>query len=410
MSSTSLRDDILPVILGGEMSTYPLGRAFFEAYGISSICLAPEPIKLILHSRFFEHVHVSNMHPLTLERKLAQIANEHMDKTVIVLGNWDAAIEMLEDMAPRLPRNVICPLPPRTVRTRAADKVEFAQMCMEYGLDTPHTEVISLAGTNRIAPSEISFPLVAKPAVSGDYSHLYAKGFKKIYFIHEQAELDKLWKDLRAEGFAGEFLVQELIAGNDTYMDSITMYIDQTGTAALCASAQVLLEDHAPAFFGNPVAMITRPKPELWYKTARMLSEIGWRGFANIDLKRDPATGREVFMDFNPRIGANSYYACVGGVNPMRVLVEDIVDGAVEPAQITRTALYTRVPPSLARRYVVDSALRDEFDEIVRTGAVSDPLRCPQDSLTARFYGWIMERNHVRKFARYYPKPTETSF
>lgn len=410
MNHAATRTDIQPVILGGDLSAYPLGREFFEEYGLTSICVAPEPIAVIGHSRFFDHHYVDNMHLATIREALVSIAREHSDQTVIVLGNWDAAVEMLEQMAPDLPENVICPIPPRAARLRAADKTEFARMCAEFGLHTPRTETVRLKGSEPIPPTEIPFPLVAKPAVSGDYSHLYLKGFQKVYFMHEQDELDRLWRDLRAEGFGGEFLVQELISGDDTYMDSITMYMDRAGEATLCASAQVLLEDHAPTLFGNPVAMITRPMPELWEKVAAMLRSIGWRGFANIDLKRDPQTGRAVFMDFNPRIGANSYYCAAAGVNPMRTLVEDYVDNAGSARAIERTVLYTRVPVSLTRRYLVDEALRAEYDALVKSGAVANPMRCPEDTAPSRFYGWLMAQNFVRKFNRYYPKPTETSF
>lgn len=407
---SSSRTDIQPVILGGDLSAYPLGREFFEAFGVTSVCVAPDPIEVIRHSRFFEHRFVEDLDLATVGSALEQLAREHADKRLIVLGNWDAAVEMLEVLEGGLPGNVVCPLPPHDVRLRAADKVAFAEMCSEFGLETPRTEIVSLAGGEPIPPTDVPFPLVAKPAVSGDYSHLYARGFKKVYFVHDQDELDRIWGDLRAVGFSGTFLVQELIPGDDTYMDSITMYINREGRATLCASAQVLLEDHAPTLFGNPVAMITRPRPDLWEGVARMLAAIGWRGFANIDLKRDPATGRSIFMDFNPRIGANSYYSAAAGVNPMRVLVDDYIDETSEELRAERTVLYTRVPPSLARRYVTDPALREEFDSLVRSGLVVNPLRCPADTVLSRLYGWIMEKNHVRKFNRYYPRPTETSF
>lgn len=410
MKLQETKPEILPVILGGEFSSYPLARAFYEAYGVTSICVAPEPAKLIAHSRFMDHYYVDDMHTDALCNAICDIAAKHADKTIIAMGNWDAAIEMFEEMQPRLPGNVLCPIPPHDVRVRAADKTAFAQMCEEFGLDTPRTEEVSLAGTDPIAPTRIPFPLIAKPSVSGDFSHLYLKGFKKVYFMHEQAELDELWKSLRDEGFAGEFLVQELISGDDTYMDSITMYVNSAGKTTMCSSAQVLLEDHAPTLFGNPVAMITRPMPELWEKVSAMLESIGWRGFANIDLKRDPVTGRAVFMDFNPRIGANSYYTALAGINPMRKLVEDIVDGVERPERIEDTVLYTRVPVSLARKYLLDEGLRAEFDAIVRAGKVGNPVRCPHDTLGSRFYGWLMTENFKRKFARYYPEPTETSF
>lgn len=408
---TAKRNDIVPVILGGDMSSYPLAREFHEAFGVKCTCVVPEPIRIIELSSIIDVHHVPDMGEEHLRTALEGIASANADKHVVVMANSDAVVERLERVLPGLPENVISPIAPRDIMLRASDKIQFAEMCREYGLDAPHSEVVHLAGSDPIPPTQIAFPLIAKTAVSSaEYNKLYAKGFKKIYFLHEQAELDQLWHDLRAEGFAGDFLVQELIEGDDTYVDMMTVYINQKGEPTMFAGAQVLLEDHAPSLFGNPVAMITRPLPELWEKVGRMLSDLGWRGFANFDMKRDPKTGREIFMDFNPRIGANSYYACAGGLNPMEVLVDDFVDGGSKVLRTSREAIYSRAPVSMVRKYIADPDLLAEYDALARAGEVYNPVRYKGDSLQARAMGLLMEKNYVRKFKRYYPERTDTAF
>lgn len=405
------RTDIVPVILGGDMSSYPLAREFNEAFGVKCTCVVPEPIRIIELSDIIDVRHVPDMGEGHLRAALDQIASANAGKHVVVMANSDAVVERLERVLPGLPGNVISPIAPRDIMLRASDKIQFAEMCREYGLEAPRSEVVHLGGSDPIPPTRIAFPLIAKTAVSSaEYNKLYAKGFKKIYFLHEQAELDQLWRDLRAEGFTGDFLVQELIEGDDTYVDMMTVYINQKGEPTMFAGAQVLLEDHAPSLFGNPVAMITRPLPELWEKVGHMLSDLGWRGFANFDMKRDPKTGREIFMDFNPRIGANSYYACAGGLNPMEALVDDFVDGGSMVLRTSREAIYSRAPVSMVRKYIADTELLAEYDALARAGEVYNPVRYKGDSLRARAMGLLMEKNYVRKFKRYYPERTDTAF
>ena len=407
----STRSDIVPLILGGDMSVYPLAREFHEAFGVSSTCICPSPISIIERSRFIDTHHVDSMEADSILQAVTEVAEANRDRHVILMANYDAAVERVSAIADQLPDNVRFALPPHDVVERVSNKIEFERICAEHGLDAPHSEVVRLSGSDPIAPTNVPFPLIAKPAVSSaEFFRLFDKGFKKVYFIQEQSELDQLWSDLRAEGFSGDFLVQELIGGDDTYVDMITVFVNRAGKVTLFVSSQVLLEDHAPTLFGNPVAMITRPMPELWEKVEAMLGAIGWYGFANFDMKRDPKTGREIFMDFNPRIGNNSYYACVGGANPMRALVADLVDGTDEVFRIDQTGLYTRARPSLVRRYLTDESLRREFDQIVRARKVANPMRYPKDTLGARLVGKAMELNYDRKFARYYPKPTDTSF
>ena len=405
------RTDFQPVILGGDVSAYALAREFFEGYGVSSICVVPAPIALIERSVFTDVHIVSDMGPEAVAAAICEIASAHGDQKVVLMANTDALVDVLEQVLDRLPENVLTALPPHDVMRRVSDKVQFEQLCDEYGLDTTHSEVVHLEGDEPIAPTAIAFPLIAKPAVSAEYAHLYSEGFKKVYFVNGQSELDELWSDLRAVGFSGDFLVQELIEGDDTYVDMITVYVNAAGKATLFSSSQVLLEDHSPSLFGNPVAMLTRPKPELWEKVEKMLAGIGWRGFANFDLKRDRRTGREIFMDFNPRIGRNSYYCCAGGVNPMVALVEDIVDGkSGSVRKIDRKALYTLAPPSMVRRYLRDPALCAEFDEVVAGGEVHNPTRCDSEPFAARVLGALMELNYRRNFARDYPEATDSAF
>lgn len=411
MKPLSVRDDIQPVILGGDWSTYSLAREFYEAFGVSSVCVAPGAVAVIENSRFIRMLRVESMADEQILLAVRALAETCASQKLILVANTDDRVVTVENIREQLPENVLLMLPPHDVAAMVSDKVSFQQLCERYGLDTPATEVVSLAGSDPIPPTEVGFPLIAKPAVSSEYVQLFAKGFQKVYFLHAQEELDQLWADLRAEGFEGSFLVQELIEGDDSYMDSITMYVDSKGEVTLCAAAHVLLEDHVPALFGNPVAMITKPMHPEWEKLSQMLRDIGWHGFANIDLKRDPKTGRKCFMDFNPRIGANSYYVCAGGVNPMYVLVRDLVDGVSEGlACVERNILYKRVPVRLARHYIRDAELLELFDTVVASGEVYNPTRCPSDTLKSRFFGLLMETNYIKKFRQYYPDPTDTSF
>lgn len=410
MEPLQKRDDILPVIIGGDMSTYGIAREFNEAFGVTSLCLALDAIAVIKYSRFCTLWEVPNTKAEAIKAAVEEISAQNPEKHIILFANTDDRIVVAEELQGQLPANVICPIPPHELSERVSNKVEFEKICAEYGLDTTHSEIVNLAA-DTIAPSALTFPVVAKPAVSSAYAHMYAKGFKKIYFFHEQAELDELWASLKEAGFDGEFLVQELIEGDDTYVDLLTFYISSKGELRMCSGAQILLEDHAPTLLGNPVSMLSRPMPELWEKVGNMLVSLGWRGFANFDLKRDPHTGKAIFMDFNPRIGASSYYTCAAGVNPMYVMARDLVDGADEPcARIEQNAIYTRVPKKLTRRYLADKDLLAEYDTLVSAGKLVNPTRCGHDTLRAQFSGWLMERNFIRKFAKYYPELTDSAF
>ena len=406
------RTDIQSVIIGGDIGAYALGREFHEAYGMRSVIINSGFIGAIEHSKIFETMVVPKLDGEHILGALESLASTDPDKTWVLVANTDPLIDLLEDILDQLPSNVSCVIPERSAYDAVCDKATFSQLCRDHGLDVPRMDVVHLAGDEPIAPTEIPFPVVAKPAVSAGYYDMLLAGFQKTYFANGQDELDELWEGLRGAGFTGDFLVQELIGGDDTYMDSLTIYMGADGTAHMLGAAQVLLEDHAPTMLGNPVAMITREKRELWEKATKMLASVGYRGFANFDVKRDPNSDRELFLDCNPRIGRNSYYNLAGGVNPMEVLVRDSVDGEAGQGRVVEGhVLYTLVPLSLLRRYVRDENLLAELDGLIAEGSVFDPQRYDADwGMRRRIDVELTERNQIRKFAKYYPKPTDTSF
>ena len=411
-SVTPARTDFIPVVLGGDIGSYALIREFHEAFGVKSIAMGPGSIGAIVHSKIADTHLIDAYTAGPLLEGLEAVHARFPERRIVLVANTDPLIETLEEIHGDLPPYVSCTIPPRAAFDAVCDKGTFARLCREHGLEAPRTEVVHLAGTEPIAPSQIPVPVVAKPAVSAGYYDTLLKGFKKVYYITAQAELDELWRDLRASGFAGDFLVQELIGGDDTYMDSLTLYIGRDGEPRLLGAAQVLLEDHAPAMLGNPVAMVIREKPELWRRAAALLADAGYRGFANFDVKRDPATSREVFLDCNPRMGRNSYYNVAGGVNPMEVLVRDAIDEADDNVRIAGApALYTLVPLSLLRRYVRDEELLAEVNDLILRKRVFDPQRYAADRGLRRMIDVeLTEKNQIRKFARYYPEATDTSF
>ena len=231
------RSDIVPVVIGGDIGAYALCREFHQAFGVRAIALNTGFIGSIEHSRIIEPRTVASLEPKDVVPAVSAIAQANAGRRVLLVGNTDQLIELLEDIAAQLPKNVTCLCPPRDAFEAVCDKATFSRLCREHGLDVPAMDVVHLAGTEPIAPTQIAFPVVAKPAVSADYYHLIVQGFKKVYYMTEQSQLDTLWADLRAAGFAGDFLVQELIGGDDTYMDSLTIYIGRDGKPLMLGGA-----------------------------------------------------------------------------------------------------------------------------------------------------------------------------
>ena len=206
--------------------------------------------------------------------------------------------------------------------------------------------------------------------------------------------------------------MQELIPGDNTQMRSITAYVDSHGEVTLLGSARVLLEDHLPTMIGNPVAMITEQFPKLWEDAKKFLKHTGYRGFANFDVKIDPRDGRSLFFEINPRIGRNSYYMAAGGLNALEPMVYDLVEGKqLKPRTLKNEVLYSLVPFPLLLHYVSDKKVRARLWRLLWERKIVDPtLSKAEPSLSRSLLLHGQRLNQYRKFAKYYPKATDTSY
>lgn len=401
--------DLLPVILGGDVGAYAIALEFREAYGCESLFVSHSPADVVTRSDFASVEHIpAGVTDAELLAVLTGIAAVHRDKRLILMANTDARAEFAARFKDQLQADYVVPFPDLDVMQTLCRKDEFAEACAAAGARTPAQVVIDLAGAE--SPEiPFEFPVVAKTASGSAYDKVDFPGKKKIYFIDEPAELDALWDSLRAAGYTDKFLVQERIPGADWQMLSLTMYVDSHGDVTLAAGARVLLEDHAPAMVGNPVAMITGAYPEFIAQAAAILNGAGYRGFANFDLKTDPRDGQTVFFEVNPRIGRNSYYVAAAGVNPMEIMVRDLVEGErVEPVTVETEVLYSLVPTKLISKYVDDEELLAAVDRLVEAGEVYSPLESPLESdLQRRITVKLQKLNYFRKFKKFFPAVKE---
>lgn len=408
---------ILPVILGGDFGVYGIGRSFSEAFGCRCLCVSNRPTVSITRSNFFD---VHRIEPSASDESLLAallgIGASHPDHRLILMANHDLHSSFVARNISALREYYAVPFPSIEVIERLTDKASFGAVCQSLGIDTPRSVLVDMSGVDDAAWSApdipFDFPVVAKAARGDAYDLLTFEGKRKIWFIETPAELEGMWRTLTDAGFRDTFLVQELIPGDNTHMRSITAYVDSHGEVTLIGSARVLLEDHAPTMIGNPVSMITEEFPSLWDKAEALLTSAQYRGFANFDAKIDPRDGRAVFFEVNPRIGRNNWYMTAAGANPMIAMVADLIGSErIEQMRMTDEILYSMVPDPLLLRYVRDDTLKSRVRELISDGKSFDPLLNPAEKdLWRNLIVRLQKLNHYRKFARFYPEPTDRSF
>jgi D-aspartate ligase len=415
MTASTSEPDFDVVLLGTDIGIYALARAFHERYGLTSTVISRVVAGPINWSSFIETVELGEdaqradtlaaLERVGTERKAA-------GRTTLLLSNADSFSRMLSEQAEWLSQWYVVPAVDGPVLDMIADKIEFGRVCEELGIPVPRTLVqdFGTADDPGWAPDtvDLTFPVVAKPAVGAAYEGLRFEGKNKIYKVDTPEELLDIFARVRGAGFRDRFVVQELIPGDDTAMRSITAYVDQRGEVTLLATAQVLLQEHQPLAIGNPAAMVTTPYPDLMEQAARLLQHVGYRGFANFDVKVDPRDGVAKFFEVNPRIGRNNYYVTAAGANVAEFITGDLIQGReLDQVVVRNEILYSVLPMFLLRRYL-NPELKALVKKVTRKG-VFHPL-VTHDSLKRKAYVAAAKANYVKKYATYYPRPTDSGF
>lgn len=400
------RPDLLPVVIGGDIGAYALARQLHTATGQRVTLLSPSPIEAITLSSYIDVLHQGTQDEDALLDRLLSLVEGRAPRSAVVIGNQDSTSAFLVAHRDALEPRYVVPYPDAEPLRRLSDKVSFAEVCAAQGVRTPRQVVVDCARLSEGDPQvDIPFPLIGKAAVGSDWDAVSFEGKRKIYVIDTPDELAALWADLRGAGYTSTFLIQERVLGEDDAMRSITAYVASNGEMTMIGSARVLLEDHSPTLIGNPVAMITEPFPELWQAAERLLTSVGYRGFANFDVKTDPRTGEAVFFELNPRIGRNSFYMSAAGVNPMVVMISDLVDGRPgRRREARKEVLYSLVPLHLVLHQLNDKELRLRVLRLAPTAV--DPLIDPEErSVRRRVLVSAQKLNHDLKFHRFRPRP-----
>ena len=107
---------------------------------------------------------------------------------------------------------------------RLQQKEIFYDLCRKHGVDYPGTLVYDASmGLN--FEMAFSYPVILKPSDSIQYwEHPFATQ-NKVYTIQNRAQLEQVIQDIYGAGYTDKLIIQDMIPGNDEYMQSKPAYI-----------------------------------------------------------------------------------------------------------------------------------------------------------------------------------------
>ncbi|MDO5739937.1 MAG: hypothetical protein Q4P07_07290 [Ornithinimicrobium sp.] len=408
----------VPVVVGGDLPTYTLARAFHAELGVRTTVITRAIPSAVRGSAIIDNRTCAQMDDEdVLVDFLHDLADQHPGHILLLLGTMDLWIERLTVMKARLDERIVVPYPDAPLIEAMNDKQHFAELCEELDVAHPRTRIVEADVSSKSVAElldGLTWPLVIKPADPPAFHALIYPGKQKVGFADDLTELLGLRRVMIEAGYSGALVVQERIPGGDEQMRVLTTYSDREGALRWGRTGHVLLEDHDPAWIGNPLAIIHGVSQTALGEAGRLLEHVGWTGYANFDLKVDPRDGREYFFELNPRLGRSHGYLQVAGHPFLTPYVREYVEGrdpfdAVDMGAESDDWLYAVAPVPLLTRYVTDPDTRGRLAAIRRRGRVMRPFVYAADRGWERSLAQIKsDALFTRNFARNYRKPVTT--
>lgn len=406
----------LPIILGSDENAYGTARLFNEAYGIKPLLVCTRQLIPTLYSSLYILRRVDGFdREDVFPAELLKILKEYKDKyeKLVVIPCSDYYCAMLS----RHYREFEGLIANRFISEELLDtldtKDKFYALCEKYGMDYPKTYVAE--PEDRISAVDklpFAFPIVVKPENSNayDYLHCSFEGKKKVFFFSDRESYLKVMESMNTSDYKGKLIIQEFIEGADDAMRVMNSYSDSDGVVRAMCLGQPVLEEYAPKTIGNYAAIISRNDEEIYVKVKKFLEDIGYVGFANIDMKYDRKNGRYVLFEINPRLGRSSFFVFGAGINMMKVLCDDVVYGEKKDCIFASKAhLWANVPKCVVKKYVFDKALKKEIKELIKTNNYGRTLDGSGDFNIKR-YIWIKRYylGQYKNFKKYFFKKDGT--
>lgn len=318
------------VILGGDVNSYGVARAFYDEYKIKTIILGQSPLFPTTYSNITECYYYDKLLDSdVLIKALKDVDKLYPNKRKILLGNTDYYVRHIianKDNINKISKNFIMPFVTLEQFDTLVDKEKFYDLCEKHGLDYPKTVIFDFQKDDiEEFESPYGYPLFMKPNDSVLYSKYDFENKQKGYTIHSNLELKSILESIKKSGFNGKFLIQEYVDTDDYSMFVFTCYANQKHKVEVVTGGRILMLDKTPELIGNYNAITNFYNKEISMKLKKFLEDIKFTGICHFDVAYDKLRKKYVVFEINVRQGRSNYYTLASGVNLMKYLVTDYV-------------------------------------------------------------------------------------
>ena len=363
---------ITSVLLGADLNSYSVARAFSEYCGAVSYAFGKYPLGATNHSDIVNFILEEGLSDDSVTISLlVSFAEAHSGEELYLFGCTDEYAEMIIRNRAALSEYYFCPCVTADMAETLGTKESFYSMCEKYGIPYPKTFILRPDDKADSLSEEIlgfSYPVIIKPSHSSSYWKHPFDGMKKVYCAKTEDEAKAIAGKIFGAGYEESLIIQDMIPGGDDRMYVLTCYSGTDGKAKKACLGHVLLEEHTPKGLGNHTAVITENHPEITDILIKFLDEIGYMGFSNFDIKYDSRDGKFKVFEVNLRQGRSNYYVTSAGQNIAKTVIDDCRGLLSGDCEICHSEVFWHtVPKPIIYKYANKETVK-KLKSLVRSG------------------------------------------
>jgi D-aspartate ligase len=358
------------VILGLQPAGLALARSLGRR-GVQVTGVALERADFGLRSRYLSARHLL-LGAGADERLLGIVRAAAASGPVVLVPERDAHVGFILRHREKLRELAAVPLPDdRAAIDALRNKDGLAEVAAGAGLATPRTEPIP--SEEAVRSSTLPTPFLLKPFESERYAAAFSQ---KAVVVENREQAAQAWRRADEAGF--RLFAQELVPDSNDQILSLFAYLGRSGKPLASVVGRKVRQ--GPPRFGASTVFTVEPDEEVLEAGLRLLASVGYRGFAHVELVRDPRDGILKLLEVNTRlpvwagVGMSRWYdlgplayADLCGEDAAALapfservswvyLAKDVVtaaklvrNGRVEPGALARPYRGPRVPAVFAR-------------------------------------------------------------
>jgi D-aspartate ligase len=302
--------------------------------GLAGIGCAPvaRPGQITRYSRFaravVEWADPSTNPQVLLERLMRFGASEPEQPALFYEGDWD--LLLVSRSRERLGAAFRFVVADAQLVEDLVDKDRFRRLADRVGLPVPESRRVS-PGQADPGDLGLSFPVIVKPVTRQMARWQPIAGRAKALRADTPRALSALLPRFAPGNF--KLVVQELVPGPETHLESYHAYVDERGEVVGEFTGRKIRT--YPAAYGFSTAVETTHAPDVGRLGREVVGRLGLRGVAKLDFKRDPARGLRL-LEVNPRFNLWHHPGALAGVNLPALVYRDLMGLPRGPARRAR--------------------------------------------------------------------------